>query len=143
MTREISPANWNEVLNEFSQRYRGRHARIEVTAPLGEGGPLLDAYEPLRWVGLKRNGSGMPEIILELGDGDEERARLTHVVTDPAHVSIEEEPSGLDTGLQIRSAEGDETLLRFEPAALSSERLPIAVGLERSHGRDRPPPERL
>jgi hypothetical protein len=143
MKREISPANWNEFLQDFSRRYRGRRARIEVTAPLGEGGPLVEEYRPLKGVELRGGACGMPEIVLMLEDREAERFCLTYAITDPVRLSVEEEPSGLVVGLEIRSVEGDESLLRFEPAPASFERLPIAVGLERSHGRDHPPPERL
>jgi hypothetical protein len=115
-----------------------------VTAPLGEGGPLFEEYQPLRSIDLRQAGCGRPEIILTLGETVTGHAALTHAVTDPAHLWVEEEPSGLhDVGLQIRSVEGDDTLLRFEVAPPESERLPIGMGLERSYGRERQPPERL
>jgi hypothetical protein len=141
MRREVRRQDWEEFLRAFTQTYQGRRARIEVTAPLGEGGPLFEAYEPLRSVTLKPDGDEVPEIMIALGDGG--TPHLVHGITDPARIWIEEDLHGIDLGLEIASAEGDETLLCFEAVEALPERGATAAGMGGYRGRDRLPPERV
>jgi hypothetical protein len=141
MRHEIARSDWETFFETFSRKNQGRLARIELTAPLGEGGPLLEEYEPLCGVTLGPNGE-VPEIILRLGGIDAQEPRLTQVITDPTHVWVEGEAHGVDLGLVIRSAEEDETLLVFERRGAQSARAMGPAGTTRFRGRDRVPPER-
>jgi hypothetical protein len=114
-TRDISSKDWEEFLHVFSGTNRGRHARLEVAVPPGEGGPLLAEHHAFMGATFDSKGSGAPAITVTLGGTSPETPHLTHVVADPTHLWVEEGPDGAFLGLQIDSKAAGKTVLVFEP----------------------------
>ena len=113
--REIPREEWVEFLDGFSRQHEGWLVTLEV---LGEEiGAQVEAEE-LRLEGvtadLKGGGAGVISIILGKGGAE----RVTHNVTQPTHVRVEQTGDGADLALQIESGSGVTTLLRFRSAVL-------------------------
>jgi hypothetical protein len=88
--------------------------RLELTVPPGEGGPVLAEHQPLLGVDLDRKGSEAPAIIVTLGDLDAAMPQMTHRVTKPMRLWVEEEADGLAAGLEIDSEDAGKTIVIFE-----------------------------
>jgi hypothetical protein len=114
VTREIPTRDWEEFLHVFSGMNRGRHVRLEVAVRAGEGQPLIAEHEPLLGMSFDPKGSEAPAITVTLGGTDAETPRLTHIVTHPTHLWVEEEPNGSFRAVDIDSTDEGKTLLLFE-----------------------------
>src|SRR5436305_10779224 len=100
--REIPRAEWVEFLDGFSRQHEGWLVTVEVFG--AEIGAQVEAQQ-LPLVGitaeLKRDGEKSISIIA----GEETEAHITHTVTQPPHVRLEQTESGADAALQIESAD--------------------------------------
>ena len=113
--REIPREEWAEYLDGFSRQHEGWLVTVEV---LGEEiGAQVEAEEmALAGVTADLKGGGEDVISIILGKGTAER--VTHNVTQPTHLRIEQAEDGADMALQIESGGGPTTLLRFRSAVL-------------------------
>ena len=113
--REIPRNEWIEFLDSFSRQHEGWLATVEV---LGyEIGAQVEAQElPLQGITaeLKEGREDAISIIL-VGRSQE---RVTHNITGPSHVRLEQAEDGADMTLQIESGGGVTTLVRFRSAVL-------------------------
>jgi hypothetical protein len=113
-TREIAPERWPHFLGDFTHLHQGKHVNVET---MGEGvfgvqSRLCD----LPLVGIvgadpKDRGGEWIEIIA----GDSPATQATHSIPHPSRVVIAEEEDGRGVALQIDSADGVITMVRFEP----------------------------
>jgi hypothetical protein len=114
-TREIPRDEWAAFFDSFSRQHEGWLATVEV---LGEEvAAQVEARElsPAGSSADKRGGDqDTISIIICEGTGD----HITHTVTQPAHVRLEQTDSGADEALQIESANGEKTILRFRATML-------------------------
>jgi hypothetical protein len=114
-TLEISRGEWAAFFDSFSRRHEGWLATVEV---LGEEvGAQTEARElPLVGVSAELKGGEDDAVSIILGGarGD----HITHTVTRPDRVRVEQAEGGADEALQIESADGSRTLLRFRSAVL-------------------------
>jgi hypothetical protein len=113
--REIPREEWVEFFDSFSRQHEGWLVTLEV---LGEEiGAQVEAEEiTLEGVSadLKEGGEDIISIIL----GNRSTERITHNISQPTHVRIEQNESGADMSLQIESGDRVTTLLRFRSAVL-------------------------
>jgi len=112
--REISHDRWHPFFDDFTQLHHGEHVNVET---MKEG-----------MLGVTRNMHDLPfvEIVsaaplaqagewIEVIAGESADAQTIHSITKPAHVRLAEEDNGQAVALQIESAEGSVTMIRFEP----------------------------
>jgi len=113
--REISRDEWAGFLDSFSRQHEGWLVRLEVLG--AEIGAQVEAQElPLEGITAELKGGGEGAVTIILGGGS--RERVTHNISRPTHVRIEQTESGADMTLQIESGGGVTTLVRFRSAVL-------------------------
>ena len=113
--REIPRDEWVEYLDSFSRQHEGWLVTVEVLG--AEVGAQVEAQElPLQGVTAELKGGGEDAITVIVGGRGAER--VTHTVTRPAHVRVEQSEDGADMTLQIESPDGAATLVRFRSAML-------------------------
>jgi hypothetical protein len=112
--KEVPREEWAEYLDGFSRQHEGWLVTVEVLG--AEVGAQVEAQElPLRGVTAELKGGEDTVTIILGGEGAE---RVTHTVIRPAHVRVEQAASGADMTLQIESADGTVTLVRFRSPML-------------------------
>src|SRR5437764_2122926 len=114
-TREIPREEWNAFFEVFSKQHEGWLATVEV---LGRDiGAQEEAHE-LPLVGITADSKGGDADAVSIIVGKAAEDHITHTITQPAHVRLEQTESGADEALQIEGVDGVTTLLRFRFAML-------------------------
>jgi hypothetical protein len=115
-TKEILADQWSPFFNDFTQLHQGERVNVE-TLGNGEWGVTSQVHNlPLVGIVAGDFKAGIGEWI-EIIAGDSARTHATHSVPNPAHVRLAEEENGKAVALQIESAEGLVTMVRFEYAS--------------------------
>ncbi len=111
--QEISRKEWTAFCNSFSQQHQGWLVSLEVVSDdLG----VIARYLPLEDIRVdKRAGS---KDILSIRVGKTPDKCLSHIVIAPAQIKLEQTEKGAHQALEIQSATGATTLLRFRTTAL-------------------------
>ena len=105
--QEIRRADWREFFDEFSRAHERWLATVEVFGDLG----AQTVAEELPLVGIVADEpSHGGAVAIVLGRGDE---TLTHTVARPKRVDVERGEEGAEAAVEIESAGGEKTLLRF------------------------------
>jgi hypothetical protein len=113
--REIPRGEWAEFLDSFSRQHEGWLVTVEVLST--SIGAQVEAQElPLEGITAELKGGDEGMITIILGSGS--RERVTHNITGPIHVRIEQTEEGADMALQIESSDGVTTLVRLRSAIL-------------------------
>jgi hypothetical protein len=113
VTREIPRSEWLEFFDAFSRRHDGWLVTVEV---FGDLGAQVEAEErALKGIFAEDKG-GSSQIEILTGSGPDET--LTHVVSRPTRVQVEETPEGAEAALQIESRDQGKTLVRFRSTVL-------------------------
>jgi Family of unknown function (DUF5335) len=113
--REIPRDEWVEFLDSFSRQHEGWLVTVEVLG--SEIGAQVEAQElPLQGITAELKDGGEDAISVILGGGP--TGHVTHSITGPTHVRIEQTEDGADMTLQIESGDGVTTLVRFRSAIL-------------------------
>ena len=113
-TREIPRTEWAAFFDSFSRRHEGWRVTLEVFGP--EIGDQIEERE----LALE----GVTAELAEAGDkieimiGAKPDDHITHTITAPNQVSLEQTDEGADVVLAIKAADGTMTLLRFRSAML-------------------------
>jgi hypothetical protein len=113
-TREIPREEWSTFFDAFSRQHEGWLASVEILGM--EIGAQEEAHE-LQLVGItaeSKHGEDTISIII----GENPKDHVTHTVVAPTHVRLEQAESGAHQALQIESADGEVTLIRFRSAML-------------------------
>jgi hypothetical protein len=112
-TQEIPRAEWNKFFDRFSRQHEGWLATLEVFAP--EIGAQEEARElPLEGISMASENGGAEAIAINLGKTPEDH--ITHTITEPEHVWLEQTSGGANAALEIESENQTKTLLRFRSA---------------------------
>lgn len=112
-TQEIPRAEWTRFLDRFSRQHEGWIATLEVFA--SDIGAQEQAHEMLLEGITASFKDSQPETVaISLGNKPEDH--LTHTINDPSRIWLEETAQGADSALEIESADGAKTLLRFRAA---------------------------
>ena len=114
MTTQAIPRNeWKTFLDTFSRQHEGWLATVEVL------GPDIGAQEevhnlPLEGISASAKDDEPETIAISLGKTSEDH--VTHTVTEPTRVWLEQTEQGANAALEIESADNVKTLLRFHSA---------------------------
>lgn len=112
-TKEILAENWPPFFDDFTQLHQGERVDVETLGG-GEMGVTSHVRDlPLVGIVAADPKAGAGEWI-EIIAGDSAQTHATHSVPNPAHVRLAEEENGQAMALQIESATGLVTMIRFE-----------------------------
>jgi Family of unknown function (DUF5335) len=113
--KEIPREEWGEFLDSFSRQHEGWLVTVEV---LGEeiGAQVEAEGKPLEGITAELNNGGVDSIIITVGLTPAEH--VTHNITAPTHIRLEQAENGANMALQIESSEGVTTLVRLRSAML-------------------------
>jgi uncharacterized protein DUF5335 len=112
-TQEIPREEWRAFLDRFSRQHEGWLATLEVFDP--DMGAQEEAHElPLEGISITSKDGESPQVAISLGKTSEDH--VTHTIADPTRVWLEQTPAGANAALEIESADGTKTLLRFRSA---------------------------
>src|SRR5574338_1709802 len=114
-TREIPKTEWTGFFDSFSRKHEGWLVNVEIF------GPEIGAQVEQRQMALEGITDEWDEVegntIMIMTDAKPE-GHMTHSVTHPTTVSLEQTDEGADAALAIKSEDGTTTLLRFRSAVL-------------------------
>ena len=116
LTREIPCGEWATFLEGFSRQHEGWLSSLEV---LGSGFGAQTEARDLELQGITvdlNSDTGNTIVIIFLGK--DPKAHVTHTISDPTHVRLQETAAGAHEALQIEAKDGVSALLRFRTAAL-------------------------
>src|ERR1041384_4763530 len=109
-TQEIPRREWRGFLDSFSRQHEGWLATLEVLGV--DVGAQEEARElPLAGVSLSSGGDETEAISIDLGTKPDER--ISHAISEPTAVWLEQTEEGANAALEIEVADGTKTLLRF------------------------------
>ena len=122
-TRQIFYVQWQPFFNDFTQLHQGKHVNVET---MGDG----DFGVKSRWCDLPlvgivcahpRSGSADDEWIEVIArdsrdSRDSPDTHATYSIVKPSKVQLAEEENGRVIALEIESADGSVTMIRFEPS---------------------------
>ena len=115
-TQEIARDEWASFLDRFSKQHEGWLVTLEVFAP--DLGAQEEATElPLEGISLSSSGQEPDTIAISVGK--EPGDHVTHTVTEPERVWLEQTTEGANAALEIESKNETKTLLRFRSAVPS------------------------
>ena len=109
-TQEIPRREWKGFFDSFSRQHEGWLATLEVLT--ADVGAQEEARElPLAGVSLSSGGDETEAISIDLGTRPDEH--VSHAISDPTAVWLEQTEEGANAALEIERADGTKTLLRF------------------------------
>jgi hypothetical protein len=114
-TKEIAKNEWPEFFDNFSRKHEGWLATLEVFG--AEIGAQVEerelAFEGIvdEWDEVQGN-----QIMIMMGAKPDDH--ITHSISRPTQVGLEQTDEGADAALAIKSADGVTALLRFRSPML-------------------------
>jgi hypothetical protein len=112
-TREIRRDEWTTFLDTFSQQHEGWLSTLEILGTdIGAQEEVRDL--PLEGITATPRDSAPETIAISLGKAPEDH--VTHTISKPTRVWLEQTPEGANSALEIESADEVKTLLRFRSA---------------------------
>ena len=112
-TQEIPREDWNNFFDVFSRQHEGWLATLEIFGP--EVGAQEEAHQlPFEGISIASGGNGADAIAINLGKTPEDH--VTHTITKPEHVWLEQTSGGANAALEIESENQNKALLRFRSA---------------------------
>lgn len=109
-TREIPREEWVSFFDNFSRKHEGWGVTLEVFGP--DIGNQVEERELFL--------SGLSAELADAGDkiaimlGGRRHGHLTHVISAPTEVGLEQSTEDTSGALQIKSADGTTALLHFQ-----------------------------
>ncbi|HEX6732104.1 MAG TPA: DUF5335 family protein [Pyrinomonadaceae bacterium] len=114
-TQEIPKNEWTEFFDNFSRKHEGWLVNLEIFGP--EIGAQVEERE-LALEGITDEWDETKGNTIMIMTGVKPDDHITHSVTCPISVSLEQTDEGADAALAIKSGDGLTTLLRFRSAVL-------------------------
>ena len=108
-TREITRTEWPAFFDSFSRRHEGARITLEVFGP--DIGDQIEERE-LAFEGATAEMAESGDKI-EIMIGAKPDDHITHIITAPDLVGLEQTAEGADQMLAVKGADGTMTLLRF------------------------------
>ena len=111
-TRQIPRGEWRTFFNDLSRKLEGQSVALEVFGP-----NIGDQIEERRmfFAGLTADvtdkAGKQDQIEIMLGGNPD--AHLTHTITAPTEVDLQQTELGVTAALQIKAADGTTSLLRL------------------------------
>jgi hypothetical protein len=109
-TIEIPRDGWNTFFSRFSEDHETQMVAVEGMGR--EIGAQVEG-QSLLLSGISPSGSTDGSLALTFDSVNGEH--LTHMVANPTHVWLRRAPDNTDEALEIESADGTKTLVRFPP----------------------------
>jgi len=123
-TKEIPKNEWSEFFDSFSRNYEGWLVDVEILGP--EIGAQVEVREtPLE--GITDEWDEVAGSTIMIMTGARPEGHMTHSITHPKSVSLEQTDDGSHAALAITSNDGIMALLRFRAAVLP-ERVDAVAG---------------
>jgi hypothetical protein len=113
-TREISRSEWPAFFDSFSRQHEGWRITLEVFGP-DIGDQIEERDLALEGVTAELADAGDK---IEIMIGAKPDDHITHTISAPAQVGLEQTDEGADVALAIKAADGTTTLLRFRSTVL-------------------------
>jgi hypothetical protein len=114
-TKEISRSEWPEFFDRFSRQHEGWLVTLEIFG--SQIGAQLEERElALEGIVAEVDEVEGDEIAIMIGARPDDH--ITHNISRPTQVSLEQTDEGADVALAIKSADGATALLRFRSALL-------------------------
>jgi len=107
---EIGHGEWAAYLCSFSREHLDWLVTVEIRSP--EGRLMVVEERPLKGVSTDR-AEGLDRAYIEVGGPE---AHMTHTVERPVRVTFKQSQKGQHQGLEIASANGTTTVVRFRSA---------------------------
>ncbi|HKY26500.1 MAG TPA: DUF5335 family protein [Pyrinomonadaceae bacterium] len=114
-TKEISKNEWTGFFDSFSRKHEGWLVNLEIFGP--EIGAQVEQRE-LALEGITDEWDEVEGNTIIIMTGAKPNDHITHSITHPTAVSLEQTDEGADAALAIKSDDGTTTLLRFRSAVL-------------------------
>jgi hypothetical protein len=112
-TQEIPRDEWTTFFYTFSRQHEGWLATLEILGP--EIGAQREARDlPLEGITATSKGAAPETIAISMGKTPEDH--VTHTISEPTRVWLEQTSAGANAALEIESADEVKTLLRFRSA---------------------------
>ena len=109
-TKEIPREEWTRFLDTFSRQHEGWLVTLEVLA--ADIGAQQEASNlPLEGITATSTDDESQSIAINLGKTPEDH--VTHTITEPTRIWLEQTSEGANAALEIESADEVKTLLRF------------------------------
>jgi hypothetical protein len=112
-TKEIPRDEWKTFFDTFSRQHEGWLATLEVLGSV-IGAQQEARYLPLEGITATSKDTVRDTIAISLGKTQEDH--VTHTITEPTRVWLEQTSEGANAALEIESADQVKTLLRFRSA---------------------------
>jgi hypothetical protein len=114
-TQEIPRDEWATFLERYSRQHEGWLATLEVFGPeIGAQQEALDL--PLEGIAAASKDGNPSTISISISLGNAPDDHVTHTITDPTRLWLEQTSQGANAALEIESAGEVKTLLRFRSA---------------------------
>lgn len=113
-TLEIRRDSWSRTLAEFSASHEGWLISVDVLTPTIGAQPEVHDLPLVGVVAEPHNGGGA----ITIAAGRSGAGQITHTIQSPTRVWIERTDAGADVALEVESAEGMTTIVRFRTPAL-------------------------
>ena len=111
-TQEIPRDKWVTFLDTFSRQHEGWLSTLEILGTdIGAQQEVLNL--PLEGISVSRDS--VPETIA-ISLGNDAENHVTHTITNPTRIWLEQTSQGANAALEIESADEVKTLLRFRSA---------------------------
>lgn len=114
-TKLILQSDWPTFFDRFSQHYRGSLVSLEILSP--EIGAQVEEQE-LEFNGITEELDEIKGNTLIVMMGTKVGNHITHNITRPMEVSLEQTDEGIDVALAIKTPDGTTALLRMTPTML-------------------------
>ncbi|HEU4510829.1 MAG TPA: DUF5335 family protein [Pyrinomonadaceae bacterium] len=114
-TRQIPKTEWPAFLDRFSRQHEGWLVKLEILSP--ELGAQLEE-SGLALQGLTDEWDEVEGNTIMIMAGKKADAHVTHSISNPTEVNLEQTHEGADVALSIKSADGTTALLSFRAAVL-------------------------
>lgn len=114
-TTQITKTEWPAFFDSFSRKHEGWLATLEVFGP--DIGAQIEERE-LPFEGITDEWDEVQGNTIMITAGSDANDHVTHTVSHPTEVSLEQTDEGADAALAIKSEDGTTALLRFRSPVL-------------------------
>ena len=114
-TRQIERNEWPAFFDSFSRQHEGWLASLEILGP-DLGAQVEERELPFEGITDESNETEGNTIMIMTGRKADDH--VTHTISRPTEVSLEQTDQGADAALAIKSEDGVTALLRFRSPVL-------------------------
>lgn len=114
-TRQIPKSEWPAFLDRFSRQHQGWLVKLEIFNP-DLGAQVQETGLALAGVTGEWDKTESNTIMIMAGNEPDDH--VTHSISNPTEVSLEQTDEGADVALSIKSGDGTTALLSFRAAVL-------------------------